>query len=110
MLCVTLFPFINSKIIIHKQDSHVNVASKKSRPVISSAGNITMVISITILNRFILQPMKTAFLTPDEFTIQQLRPFSGGTGELSRLLRDIGRAAKPINIEVNKAGLQDLLF
>jgi fructose-1,6-bisphosphatase I len=53
--------------------------------------------------------MKTAFLTLDEFTIQQLRLFPGGTGELSRLLRDIGLAAKRINVEVNKAGLQDIL-
>jgi fructose-1,6-bisphosphatase I len=49
------------------------------------------------------------FLTLDEFTIQQLRMFPGGTGELSRLLRDIGLAAKRINGEVNKAGLQDIL-
>ena len=33
----------------------------------------------------------------------------GGTGELSRLLRDIGLASKRINVEVNKAGLQDIL-
>jgi fructose-1,6-bisphosphatase I len=49
------------------------------------------------------------FLTLDEFTIQQLRMFPGGTGELSRLLRDVGLAAKRINVEVNKAGLQDIL-
>src|SRR5919112_3352069 len=48
-------------------------------------------------------------LTLDEFTIQQLRLFPRGTGELSRLLRDIGLAAKRINVEVNKAGLQDIL-
>lgn len=53
--------------------------------------------------------MKSSFLTLDEFTIQQLRLFPGGTGELSRLLRDIGLAAKRINVEVNKAGLQDIL-
>ena len=53
--------------------------------------------------------MQTEFLTLDEFTIQQLRLFPGGTGELSRLLRDIGLAAKRINVEVNKAGLQDIL-
>jgi fructose-1,6-bisphosphatase I len=45
----------------------------------------------------------------DEFTIQQLRMVPGGTGELSRLLRDIGLASKRINVEVNKAGLQDIL-
>lgn len=48
-------------------------------------------------------------LTLDEFTIQQLRLFPGGTGELSHLLRDIGLAAKRINVEVDKAGLQDII-
>ncbi|MBC8033714.1 MAG: class 1 fructose-bisphosphatase [Chitinophagaceae bacterium] len=47
--------------------------------------------------------------TLDEFTIQQLRDFPHATGELSRLLRDIGLAAKRINVEVNKAGLVDIL-
>ncbi|MBC8033858.1 MAG: fructose-1,6-bisphosphatase, partial [Chitinophagaceae bacterium] len=47
--------------------------------------------------------------TLDEFTIQQLREFPRATGELSRLLRDIGLAAKRINVEVNKAGLVDIL-
>src|SRR4051795_3152994 len=48
-------------------------------------------------------------LTLDEFTIQQLRNFPNATGELSTLLRDIGLAAKRINVEVNKAGLVDIL-
>lgn len=48
-------------------------------------------------------------LTLDEFTIQQLRDFPHATGELSGLLRDIGLAAKRINVEVNKAGLVDIL-
>lgn len=48
-------------------------------------------------------------LTLDEFTLQQLRNFPKATGELSRLLRDIGLAAKRINVEVNKAGLVDIL-
>lgn len=47
--------------------------------------------------------------TLDEFTIQQLREFPSATGELSRLLRDIGLAAKRVNVEVNKAGLVDIL-
>jgi fructose-1,6-bisphosphatase I len=47
--------------------------------------------------------------TLDEFTIQQLRNFPMATGELSGLLRDIGLAAKRINVEVNKAGLVDIL-
>jgi fructose-1,6-bisphosphatase I len=48
-------------------------------------------------------------LTLDEFTIQQLRNFPGATGELSGLLRDIGLASKRVNVEVNKAGLVDIL-
>jgi fructose-1,6-bisphosphatase I len=48
-------------------------------------------------------------LTLDEFTIQQLRDFPQATGELSGLLRDIGLAAKRVNVEVNKAGLVDIL-
>ncbi|MBI2729825.1 MAG: class 1 fructose-bisphosphatase [Sphingobacteriales bacterium] len=47
--------------------------------------------------------------TLDEFTIQQMRDFPHATGELSGLLRDIGLAAKRINVEVNKAGLVDIL-
>jgi fructose-1,6-bisphosphatase I len=47
--------------------------------------------------------------TLDEFTLQQLRAFPHATGELSNLLRDIGLAAKRINVEVNKAGLVDIL-
>ncbi|MGG9963694.1 class 1 fructose-bisphosphatase [Ferruginibacter sp. SUN106] len=47
--------------------------------------------------------------TLDEFTIQQLRDFPKATGELSSLLRDIGLAAKRVNVEVNKAGLVDIL-
>ncbi len=48
-------------------------------------------------------------LTLDEFTLQQLRNFPKATGELSRLLREIGLAAKRVNVEVNKAGLVDIL-
>src|SRR5215475_15340814 len=47
--------------------------------------------------------------TLDEFTIQQLREFPQATGELSGLLRDMGLAAKRVNVEVNKAGLVDIL-
>ena len=35
--------------------------------------------------------------------------FHNATGELSNLLRDIGLAAKRVNVEVNKAGLVDIL-
>jgi len=48
-------------------------------------------------------------LTLDEFTIQQMREFPQATGELAGLLRDIGLAAKRVNVEVNKAGLVDIL-
>lgn len=47
--------------------------------------------------------------TLDEFTIQQLRDVPHATGELSNLLRNIGLAAKRVNVEVNKAGLVDIL-
>jgi len=48
-------------------------------------------------------------LTLDEFRVSEVRNFPKATGELSNLLRDIGLAAKLINIEVNKAGLVDML-
>ncbi len=48
-------------------------------------------------------------LTLDEFTIQQLRHIPHATGELSSLLRDLGLAAKRVNVEVNKAGWVDIL-
>ncbi len=48
-------------------------------------------------------------LTLDEFTLAQLRQFPKATGELSRLLRDLALAAKRVNVEVNKAGLVDIL-
>ncbi len=48
-------------------------------------------------------------LTLDEFTIQEMRAYPKATGELSSLLRDIGLAAKRVNVEVNKAGLVDIL-
>lgn len=47
--------------------------------------------------------------TLDEFTIHEMRQYPNATGELAGLLRDIGLAAKRINVEVNKAGLVDIL-
>jgi fructose-1,6-bisphosphatase I len=47
--------------------------------------------------------------TLHEFTIQEMRNFPKATGELASLLRDIGLAAKRVNVEVNKAGLVDIL-
>lgn len=54
-------------------------------------------------------PVNRKISTLDEFTIQQLRDFPQATGELSSLLRDMGLAAKRVNVEVNKAGLVDIL-
>lgn len=48
-------------------------------------------------------------LTLDEFTLREMRAFPRATGELAGLLRDIGLAAKRVNVEVNKAGLVDIL-
>ncbi len=48
-------------------------------------------------------------LTLDEFIIQQMRAFPQATGELAGLLKDIALAAKRVNVEVNKAGLVDIL-
>jgi len=47
--------------------------------------------------------------TLDEFVIRRQSDFPYAQGELSRLLRDIGLAAKVVNREVNKAGLVDIL-
>ena len=48
-------------------------------------------------------------LTLDEFRVSEVRSIPNATGELSNLLRDIALAAKHINVEVNKAGLVDIL-
>ncbi|MBD0352262.1 MAG: class 1 fructose-bisphosphatase [Flavisolibacter sp.] len=48
-------------------------------------------------------------LTLDEFRVSEIRKFPQATVELSNLLRDIAFAAKIINVEVNKAGLVDIL-
>ena len=47
--------------------------------------------------------------TLEEFRKQELRSLPNSTGELSNLLRDIALAAKRVNVEVNKAGLIDIL-
>jgi fructose-1,6-bisphosphatase I len=49
------------------------------------------------------------FTTLGQFIIQKQADFPYAKGELSRLLRDIGIAAKIVNREVNKAGLMDIL-
>lgn len=47
--------------------------------------------------------------TMGQFIIEKQADFPYAKGELSRLLRDIGIAAKIVNREVNKAGLVDIL-
>ncbi len=47
--------------------------------------------------------------TLGQFIIEKQADFPYAKGELSRLLRDIGIAAKIVNREVNKAGLADIL-
>src|SRR5439155_9607814 len=56
-----------------------------------------------------MNPVNRNILTLDEFTLQSLRAIPNATGELSTLLRDIGLASKRVNVEVNKAGLVDIL-
>ena len=48
-------------------------------------------------------------VTLGQFIIERQSDFPYAKGELSRLLRDIGIAAKIVNREVNKAGLADIL-
>ncbi len=48
-------------------------------------------------------------ITLGQFIIERQADFPYAKGELSRLLRDIGIAAKIVNREVNKAGLADIL-
>jgi len=47
--------------------------------------------------------------TLGQFIIEKQADFPYAKGELSRLLRDMGIAAKIVNREVNKAGLMDIL-
>lgn len=52
---------------------------------------------------------KKRVITLGQFIIEKQADFPYAKGELSRLLRDIGIAAKIVNREVNKAGLVDIL-
>jgi len=52
---------------------------------------------------------KKGATTLGQFIIERQNDFPYAKGELSRLLRDIGIAAKIVNREVNKAGLVDIL-
>ena len=51
----------------------------------------------------------TKIVTLDEFIITSQKKYNDATGSLTRLLRDIGLAAKIVNREVNKAGLVNIL-
>lgn len=48
-------------------------------------------------------------ITLDEFIIRGQHQYTDATGHLTRLLRDIGIAAKIVNREVNRAGLVNIL-
>ncbi|MBZ0200439.1 MAG: class 1 fructose-bisphosphatase [Ignavibacteriaceae bacterium] len=52
---------------------------------------------------------KTRFMTLARFIIEQEKLHPEATGELSKLLHDLSLAAKIISLEVNKAGLVDIL-
>jgi fructose-1,6-bisphosphatase I len=52
---------------------------------------------------------KTRFMTLERHIIEGERQHPGATGELSALLSDLALAAKVISLEVNKAGLVDIL-
>jgi fructose-1,6-bisphosphatase I len=49
------------------------------------------------------------FMTLARHIIEEQRKYPEATGELSRLLHDLSLAAKVISLEVNKAGLADIL-
>ena len=48
-------------------------------------------------------------ITLQEFVVARQVEFAGATGDLSRLLTDIGTAAKMVNRHVNRAGLSGIL-
>ena len=52
-----------------------------------------------------MKPIKTL----GQFIIEKQSDFPYAKGELSRLLRDLGIAAKIVNREINKAGLAEIL-
>lgn len=51
----------------------------------------------------------SSIVTLSEFIMERQADFPYASGDLSRLLADIGIAAKIVNHKVNKAGLQDIL-
>jgi fructose-1,6-bisphosphatase I len=53
--------------------------------------------------------MATSFMTIARHIIEEQSKYPGATGELSKLLHDLSLAAKVISLEVNKAGLVDII-
>lgn len=53
--------------------------------------------------------MATSFMTIARHIIEEQTKYPGATGELSKLLHDLSLAAKVISLEVNKAGLVDII-
>ena len=53
--------------------------------------------------------MATSFMTIARHIIEEQSKHPGATGELSKLLHDFSLAAKVISLEVNKAGLVDII-
>ena len=51
----------------------------------------------------------SSIVTLNEFVIDRQADFPYATGDLSRLLTDIGIASKIVNHKINKAGLSDIL-
>ena len=51
----------------------------------------------------------TQFMTLGRHIIEEQSKYEGATGELSKLLHDLSLAAKVISLEVNKAGLVDII-
>lgn len=51
----------------------------------------------------------TQFMTLGRHIIEEQSKYIGATGELSKLLHDLSLAAKVISLEVNKAGLVDII-
>jgi fructose-1,6-bisphosphatase I len=51
----------------------------------------------------------TQFMTLGRHIIEEQEKYEGATGELSKLLHDLSLAAKIISLEVNKAGLVDII-
>jgi fructose-1,6-bisphosphatase I len=64
---------------------------------------------IAEIENHLYMPVARPFKTLGQFIIENQADFPYAKGELSRLLRDIGIAAKMVNREVNKAGLMDIL-